>query len=185
MSHDHEHDEGAHGAEPIQGVDAGAMHRVVDDLAAALHRYVDTAVGVRAEFGAQEADEDPRILALEASVGTLNATLYDLVHETLGLHADLTGMSWDDEEPEGPVDGVEVDTFHLGFVVGPPQAASDLTLDSVLDMLDTGGADLARTLQEAGFDVVEWGAARGAPVHFGEDDEDDEDVDDDEEDGRA
>ena len=174
-SHEHEHDEGAHGAEPIHGVDSTAMHAVVDDLAASLHRYVDTAVGVRAEFGATEADEDPRILALEATVGTLNARLYDLVHETLGLHADLTGISWDDEEPEGPAEEGEVDTFHLGFVVGPPQAASDLTLDSVLDMIDTGGAELARTLQEAGFDVVEWGAARGAPVHFGEDDVDDED----------
>jgi hypothetical protein len=166
-------DEGAHGAEPIHGVDATALHGVVDDLAATLHRYVDTAVGVRAEFGATEADEDPRVLALEANVGSLNATLYDLIHETLGLHADLTGMSWDDEEPEGPSGEGGVDTFHLGFVVGPPSAASDLTLDSVLDMIDTGGADLARTLQEAGFDVIEWGAARGGPVHFG-DEEDEE-----------
>lgn len=171
MSHDHEHDESAHGAEPIQGVDSTALHALVDELSAALHSYVDTAVGVRAEFGATEADEDPRILALEAKVGTLNARLYDLVHETLGVHADLTGMSWDDEEPEGPSDDEEVDTFHLGFVVGPPQNASDLTLDSVLDMIDTGGADLAHTLQEAGFEVIEWGAARGAPVHFGEEDD--------------
>ncbi len=147
------------------------MHGVVDELTTALHAYVETAVGVRAEFGATEADEDPRILALEAKVGGLNARLYDLLHETLGLHADLTGISRDDEEPEGPSDEDEVDTYHLGFVVGPPATASDLTLDSVLDMIDTGGADLARTLQEAGFDVVEWGAARGAPVHFGEEDD--------------
>lgn len=171
-SHDHDHDdEGAHGTEPLQGVDPTALHQAVDELSAALHGYVDTAVGVRAEFGATEADEDPRILALEAKVGSLNAKLYDLVHETLGLHADLTGMSWDDEEPEGPSDDEDVDTFHLGFVVGPPQAASDLTLDSVLDMVDSGGADLARTLQEAGFEVIEWGAARGAPVHFGEEED--------------
>ena len=167
----HEHDEGAHGSEPIQGVDPSRLHAVVDELSAALHGYVDTAVGVRAEFGSTEADEDPRILAIEAKVGTLNARLYDLIHDTLGLHADLTGMSWDDEEPEGPSDDEEVDTFHLGIVVGPPQNASDLTLDSVLDMIDTGGADLAHTLQEAGFEVIEWGAARGAPVHFGEEDD--------------
>ena len=61
MSHDHEHDESAHGAEPIQGVDSTALHALVDELSAALHSYVDTAVGVRAEFGATEADEDPRI----------------------------------------------------------------------------------------------------------------------------
>jgi hypothetical protein len=175
VTHDHEHDEGAHGAEPIHDVDPSELHATVDGLAAALHSYVDTAVGVRAEFGSAEADEDPRILVLEAKVGALNARLYDLIHVRLGLHADLTGMSWDDEEPEGPVDEDEVDTFHLGFVVGPPQAASDLTLASVLDLIDAGGAELARTLQEAGFDVLEWGAARGAPVHLGAEDEDEED----------
>lgn len=168
-------DEGTHSTEPLRGVDPGALHAVVDELAATLHSYVDTAVGVRAEFGAHEADEDPRVLALEAKVGTLNARLYDLVHDTLGLHADLVGMSWDDEEPEPPADADEVDTFHLGFLVGPPAGASDLTLDSVLDLVDDGGAELARKLQDAGFEVVEWGAARSAPVHFGdEDDEDDE-----------
>jgi hypothetical protein len=166
-----EHDDSTHSPEPLRGVDPAGLHGVVDDLTAALHSYVDTAVGVRAEFGATEADEDPRILALEAKVGTLNARLYDLIHDTLGLHADLTGMSWDDEEPEGPADE-DVDTFHLGFVVGPPAGTSDLTLDSVLDLIDSGGADLARSLQEAGFEVVEWGAARGAPVHFGEEDDD-------------
>lgn len=169
-----EHDEGTHSTEPLRGVDPAGLHRAVDELAATLHSYVDTAVGVRAEFGATEADEDPRILALEARVGTLNARLYDLVHETLGLHADLTGLSWDDEEPDSPAEDGEVDTFHLGFVVGPPTAASDLTLDSVLDLIDTGGADLAQTLQEAGFEVLEWGAARGAPVHFEDEDEGDE-----------
>ena len=169
-----EHDEGAHGTEPLPGVDPASLHAAVDQLAAALHSYVDTAVGMRSEFGAHEADEDPRVLALESRIGTLNAGLYDLVHNTLGLHADLTGMSWDDEEPEGPPSDGEVDTFHLGFVVGPPQAASDLTLDSVLDLVDAGGAELAHRLQDSGFEVVEWGAARGAAVRFGDDEEDDE-----------
>lgn len=171
---DHGHDEGAHGTEPLPGVDAAPLHAAVDQLAAALHAYIGTAVGVRAEFGAHEADEDPRVLALESQIGTLNAALYDLVHETLGLHADLTGLSWDDEEPEDSSSQGEVDTFHLGFVVGPPQAASDLTLDSVLDLVDAGGAELAHRLQDAGFEVVEWGAARGAAVQFGDDEEDDE-----------
>ena len=54
--------------------------------------------------------------------------------------------------------------------------AMAFTLGTQLALDDAGGADLARTLQEAGFDVIEWGAARSAPVHFGEDevDEDDE-----------
>lgn len=172
MTEHPEHDDTSHGTEPMPGVDATALHAVVDELTAALHSYVDTAVGVRAEFGAHEADEDPRVLALEARVGTLNAQLYDTLHQTLGLHADLTGMNWDDEEPETTAED-DVDTFHLGFVVGPPAAASDLTLDSVLDLVDGGGADLAHRLQDAGFEVLEWGAARGAPVHFGDEDEED------------
>ena len=73
--HGHEHDEGAHGTEPLPGVDAAPLHAAVDQLAVALHSYVDTAVGVRAEFGAHEADEDPRVLALESRIGTLNAEL--------------------------------------------------------------------------------------------------------------
>ncbi len=172
MSEHPEHDDQSHGTEPLHGIDPTALHQVVDELTATLHAYVDTAVGVRAEFGAHEADEDPRVLALESTVGMLNARLYDLVHETLGLHADLVGMSWDDDEPEPASEGTEVDTFHLGFVVGPPQAASDLTLDSVLDLVDDGGAELAHKLQDAGFEVVEWGAARGAPVQFGDEEDD-------------
>ena len=40
--------------------------------------------------------------------------------------------------------------------------------------MDTGGSELAHRLQDAGFQVIEWGAARGAPMSFGDDDEDDE-----------
>ena len=177
----HDHSDGAHGSEPLPGVDTGAMHSTVSELAAALHEYVDTAAGVRAEFGASEADEDPRVLALEAHVSGLNARLYDLLHERLGIHADLTGMSWGDED-EGDADGLpeplEVDTFHLGFVVGPPPGTSDLSLESVLDLVEQGGAELAQHLVDAGFEVGEWGVSRGAAVAFEEDEEEDEDDDD-------
>ncbi len=178
--HAHEHGDHAHGPEPLTGVDAGELHASVDALAAALHAYVDTAVGVRAEFGSTEADEDPRILALESEIGGLNAQLYDLLHERLGLHADLTGMSWGDEEhgdADAPRSDAELDTFHLGFVVGPPPGTSDLTLDSVLDLVEQGGSDLAQRLVDAGFEVGEWGASRGAAVTFEEDEDDDEDLD--------
>jgi hypothetical protein len=181
--HDHEHDDdahAAHGAEPLNGIDAGSLHDAVALLAAALHSYVDTAVGVRAEFGSAEADEDPRILAIEAEVGSLNARLYDALHETLGLHADLTGMSWDDGEEgdaDAPPSATDVDTFHLGFVVGPPTGPSDQTLDSVLDLIDEGGAEVAQQLVDAGFEVVEWGVSRGGPVLFGDDEDDDEEGD--------
>ncbi|MDM7830859.1 hypothetical protein [Cellulomonas edaphi] len=174
---DDDHDDATHGTEPLTGVDATELHAAVEALAAALHSYVDTAVGVRAEFGAQEADEDPRILSLESEIGALNATLYDGLHATLGLHADLTGMSWGDED-EGDVDAApvepDVETFHVGFVVTRGSAAGDRTLDSVLDVVEEGGATIAQAVVDSGFDVHEWGVSRGAPVLFDEDADDDE-----------
>ncbi|WP_456845639.1 hypothetical protein [Cellulomonas sp. P5_C6] len=186
-AHDHSdehdgHDDPAHGPEPLVGVDPADLHAAVAALATALHGYVDVAVGVRAEFGSTEADEDPRVLALESEIGGLNAKLYDLLHERLGLHADLTGMSWGDDEhgdADAPPSDAEIDTFHLGFVVGPPPGTSDLSLDSVLDLVEQGGAELAQHLVDAGFEVGEWGVSRGAAVAFEEDEPDDEDDDDD------
>lgn len=177
MSHDDhdDHTHGAHSPDPLHGVESADLHAVVDQLAAALHGYVDTAVGVRAEFGSTEADEDPRILALESEIGGLNASLYDLLHDRLGLHADLTGMSWgdEDEDADALAEPLEVDTFHLGFLIGPPVGTSDLSLDSVLDLVEQGGSDLAGRLVEAGFVVDGWGASRGAPFDFDEDDDED------------
>ena len=186
--HDHEHDDDAHAAhspEPLGGVDPGPLHDAVAMLAAALHAYVDTAVGVRAEFGSAEADEDPRILAVEAEIGSLNARLYDSLHDALGLHADLTGMSWDDGEEgdaDAPPSAIQADTFHLGFVVGPPTGTSDLSLDGVLDLVDASGAEIAQQLVDAGYEVAEWGVSRGGPVLFGDEDDEDEDEDDDQDD---
>ena len=180
-----EHDNQAHGPQPLIGVDATDLHAAVSALASALHGYIDAAVGVRAEFGSTEADEDPRILVLESEIGGLNAVLYDLLHERLGLHADLTGMSWGDEEhgdADAPRSDAELDTFHLGFVVGPPPGTSDLSLESVLDLVEQGGADLAQRLVDVGFEVGEWGASRGAAVVF-EDEDDHGDVDDEDDDG--
>ena len=170
-----------HSDRPLGPVDPAELHAAVDRLAQALHSYVDTAVGVRSEFGATEADEDPRVLALEARIGTMNADLYDRVHAALGMHADLTTLAWDGET--GP-DGDDADdggvppaaeAFHLGFVVGPPSGPTDLTMDSVLDLLDSGGEELVARLVEAGFDVVEWATSRGEPADFeGFDDEEDD-----------
>jgi len=175
--HPDEHDPASHGREPLGGVDATELHAAVDELSSTLHAYVETAVGVRAEFGAREADEDPRVLALEARVGALNAQLYDLLHLRLGLHADLTGMTWDDgdADADAPTAPGDHDTFHLGFVVELPATVSDLTLDAVIDIVDDGGAQIAHTLTERGFLVGEWGAGRGAPVLLDEDEDDEED----------
>jgi hypothetical protein len=175
-SHEHEHSD-----RPLGPVDPAELHAAVDRLAQALHGYVDTAVGVRSEFGATEADEDPRVLALEARIGTMNAELYDRVHAALGMHADLTTLAWDGDTAEdaggagAPHEPGTAEAFHLGFVVGPPSGASDLSMDSVLDLLDSGGEELVARLVEAGFDVVEWATSRGEPADFegfddGEDD---------------
>ena len=171
----------SHSDRPLGEVDPVDLHAAVDRLAEALHGYVDTAVGVRSEFGATEADEDPRVLALEGRVAVLNAQLYDRLHAALGMHADLTTLAWDGEgaaddaaQATGASDAAE--TFHLGFVVGPPAGPSDHTLDSVLDLLDAGGEELVTRLVDAGFEVVEWATSRGEPAQFDgfEDDEEDE-----------
>jgi hypothetical protein len=179
-SHDehgtHAHGGGAHGPEPLPGVDTASMHATVDELAAALHEYVGTAAGVRAEFGSSEADEDPRVLALEAKVSGLNARLYDLLHDSLGMHSELTGMVWEDAEdaPAEPGEDEDTDEFHLGFVVSLPAGPTDQTIDAVLGIVDDGGAQIVEKLLDQGFAVEGWGASRGAPVGF-DDDEDDED----------
>ena len=176
---DHEGDDGhghaAHGPEPLPGIDPADLHAAVDQIAAALHEYVDSATGVRAEFGAHEADEDPRVLAVESRLSTLNAALYDLVHERLGMHSDLTGLSWDedgsDQDAEPGAD-LDPDSFHLGFLVWPPEGPSDESMDSVLGMIDAGGEAIAQRLSDAGFQVSEWGASRSVPVVFDETEDD-------------
>jgi hypothetical protein len=168
------HEPGAHDPQPLTGVDPAPFHALVDELAATLHGYVDTAVGVRAEFGSTEADEDPRVLALENQVGGLNARLYDLLHARLGLHPELTGMIWEDDETphHDPDQRVSVDEFHLGFLIGLPPEPTDQTAEAALGLIDDGGADLVERLISAGFTVQEWGSSRGGPVGFDDDDED-------------
>ncbi|WP_251153293.1 hypothetical protein [Cellulosimicrobium sp. Marseille-Q4280] len=172
------HEDATHGPAPLGSVDPAPMHAAVDALAAALHEYVGAAVGVRAEFGAHEADEDPRILALEERVGTLNARLFDALHGSLGMHPDLTSSVWEPEEGEedaAPRDETSRDEvaeeFYLGFVVAPPAGTTDVGLDDVVGLLDDAGSAVVARLVDSGFDVVEWTASRGDAL----DDLDDED----------
>lgn len=171
------HEDATHGPAPMGRVDTEPMHQAVDALAAALHDYVGTAVGVRAEFGAAEADEDPRVLALESKVGHLNAALFDVLHGSLGMHPDLTSSVWepgpeddaeDVEEPE--LEGAE--SFYLGFVVG--SRGGDASLDGVLDLLDAAGESVATHLTDGGYEIAEWAASRGEAPGFGFYEEDDE-----------
>ncbi|ACZ30051.1 hypothetical protein Xcel_1020 [Xylanimonas cellulosilytica DSM 15894] len=176
------HEDQTHSPAPLPGTDAAPMHAAVDALAAALHEYVETAVGVRAEFGAAESDEDPRILALENRVGQLNAGLFDRLHDALGMHPDLTSSVWrpaedvhDHEDAHDVPEGIErAEVFYLGFVVAAPPAGVDMTLDGMIDVLDEAGEEATNRFAEAGYDVVEWAASRGAAPGFGDDDEDDE-----------
>ncbi|WP_166846344.1 hypothetical protein [Isoptericola sp. BMS4] len=180
------HEDATHGPAPLGSVDPEPMHRAVDALANALHEYVTTAVGVRAEFGAAEADEDPRVLALENRVGTLNASLFDAMHDSLGMHPDLTSSVWQPgagDEPaeahDAPEGAVPAEVFYLGFVVADPAPGASMTLDGVVEMLDEAGADVAQRLFDGGYEVAEWATSRGAAVEFGDDDEIDDDPEED------
>ncbi|MBD5787086.1 hypothetical protein IF650_12935 [Cellulosimicrobium terreum] len=174
------HEDATHGPAPLGSVDPAPMHAAVDALASALHAYVEAAVGVRAEFGASEADEDPRILALEDRVGTFNAHLFDTLHEALGMHPDLTSSVWEPED--GADDAVTTadatardevaEEFYLGFVVAPPVGTTDVGLDDVVGLLDDAGSQVVARLVDSGFDVVEWTASRGDA--FDDDDDHDE-----------
>lgn len=176
-----DHDDTTHGPAPLGAVDAAPLHDAVDRLARTLHEYVDTAVGVRAEFGAAEADEDPRVYALESRVAGLNAELFDAIHTTLGIHPDLTTLTWGEDDDagehdhehddEGPVDA---EAFYLGFVVTGPHRTTDATMDTVLGLLDGVGDDAVGRLADAGFEVVEWASSRGEPGLFDDDEDDDE-----------
>ncbi|WP_277209094.1 hypothetical protein [Isoptericola croceus] len=177
------HEDATHGPAPLGDVDPEPMHRAVDALTSALHEYVDAAVGVRAEFGASEADGDPRILALENRVGTLNATVFDRLHDALGMHPDLTSSVWepgpqdahaerDEDLPEGTV---PAEAFYLGFVVADPPAGASMTLDGVIEVLDEAGEAAAARLVDGGYQVMEWAASRGLAPGFGDDPDDEED----------
>ncbi len=175
------HEETTHSPAPLPGVEAGPLHAAVEELAAALHSYVDTAVGVRAEFGAAESDDDPRILALENRIGQLNAQLFDALHGTLGMHPDLTSSVWEPDEDTEHEHGHEIpegyeqaEVFYLGFVVAAPPDTADMTLDGVIDVLDEAGEDVTAAFADAGYEVVEWAASRGEAPGFGEDEDDEE-----------
>lgn len=168
-------EDGPHGPAPLDAPDPAALHRAVDHLAEALHAYVQTATGVRGEFGAAEADEDPRVLALESRIGTLNASLYDQVHATLGMHPDLTAAVWEPDADDGGLgsedNAPDADVFYLGYVVGITHESAGGSLDGVMEVVDTAGADLARRLADGGYRVGEWAVSRGeAPDFFDEED---------------
>lgn len=163
------HEDATHGPAPLGSVDPEPLHRAVDDLAASLHDFVRTAVGVRSEFGAAEADEDPRVHVLEEKVGQRNADLFDALHRALGMHPDLTSSIWEPSEggsPRAERNEAEqrAETFYLSFLLtarGP-----DASLDHALGQVDSAGEEVAERLADAGYEVLEWVSSRGVPAGF-------------------
>ena len=173
------HEDATHGPAPMGRVDTEPMHRAVDALAAALHDYVGTAVGVRAEFGAAEADEDPRVLALESKVGHLNAALFDTLHGSLGMHPDLTSSVWEPEDEcrgrrDHRVRACRRAASRSTWASSSRARGGDASLDGVIDLLDAAGESVATHLTEGGYDIAEWAASRGEAPGFGFYEEDDE-----------
>jgi len=147
-------------------VDAAPLHALVDELNELLHSYVGTAVGVRAEFDAATAEDDPRVGDLEDRIGALNTRLSEAFEQQLGLVSGHTNESWDDDEDEDDEDDDESGTFELSFVVDVDGA---LDHEARFTLVDSVGAATADQLEAAGLDVQHWGVS-----FLGDEDEDDE-----------
>lgn len=154
-------------------VDPGPLHALVDQITAALHAYVDVAAGVRAEFDADTADDDPRVEAAEQRIERLNTTFDDVFETTLGMTSGHTGYWWDeDEEEEDDVEDSPHEALHLEMLVERGEHA-DEAFDDVLTLLDESAQQLAQTLEERGFVVPQWACGHERYVDS-VDDEDDE-----------
>ena len=163
------HEDATHGPAPLGAVAPAPVPAAVAAVGAGGADYGGTPGRGRAGVGASEADEDPRVLALEARVGALNAQLFDVLHEALGIHPDLTSSVWEPTEGEeaddadaAPAD-LEDDTFTLEYVVVSHPGGPDL--DDVVGLLDSWGHEAHARLTEAGYDVPEWGVGRGTDEH--------------------
>lgn len=141
-------------------VDPAALHALIDELSVVLHEYVDTAVGVRSEFDAETAEDDPRIEAVEDRIAAINTRIDDRFEQDLGIASAHTAQEWDEDEQDVELDEglVAGAVFEMGFVVMPGEAARDL--DDALDVIQSGGDRIVAALGESGFDVREWGASR-------------------------
>lgn len=146
-------------------IDAAGLHGLIENLTRALHEYVDVAVGIRAEFDAATAEDDPRIDAVEDHVGEINAQIAERFEAELGFVSSHTSELWDvdddDEHDAHVIEGFESLTgsvFEMGFLVVP--ASSTASIDSAFSLVEASGNRIARELAEAGFEVQEWAASR-------------------------
>lgn len=159
-------------------VDPAPLHAMVDELTACLHRYVDTAVGIRAEFASATAEDDPRIEAVEEEIARLNAAISERFETDLGLVSGHTIEAWEeDEESDDDADDEHEDgavVFDMEFLVAPGIEGTEERLDEAFSILEEGGNTIASSLIGAGFTVRQWELSRDA-VYGDDDDTEDED----------
>ena len=156
-------------------VDATELHRRVDELNAALHRYVDTAVGVRAVFDADTADDDPRVEAAEVLVERANSAFDSAFEETLGMVCAHTGFADDDEDEDE--DTAMQDSVSLELTFEPTEIDDEFraAIEETMTELDQLAQNLAARFEDRGITISHW-----ACIHesYADSDEDDEDSDD-------
>ncbi len=152
-------------------VDPAPLHSLVDQITAALHAYVDVAVGVRAEFDAETADDDPRVEAAEQTIEKLNTAFDEVFESSLGMTSGHTGYWWEEgDDDEDDEDESPHEALRLEMLVERGDHTDD-AFDDVLTLLDDSAQRLAEELEQRGFVVPQWACGHERYA----DDEDDKD----------
>lgn len=151
-------------------VDPAALHAHVEALTAALHRYVDLAVGARAEFDAATVEDDPRIEAAEDEIGRLNAAVSEAFETELGLVSGHTTEAWESDDAD-MLDDDELGTLvELTLTVSPgPLMTGDDPLEHALEIVEDAADQVTSALEDAGYTVDGWSVSRELDI---DDDED-------------
>ncbi|GAA2515078.1 hypothetical protein [Rarobacter incanus] len=155
-------------------VDATGLHALVDQLAGALHDYVDTAVGVRSEFDANTADDDPRVEAAERAVERCNTAFDSRFEKALGMVCAHTGFADDDDDEEDDSDDVDEESVILELTFGPATRGADTAtmgiIQEAMERLDAMARELATEFEHRGVTISHWSCVHEMYI----DDEDDE-----------
>lgn len=153
-------------------VDSTALHSRVDELTAALHRYVDLAVGARAEFDAATVEDDPRIEAAEDEIGRLNAAVSDAFESELGLVSGHTTESWESDGLDDLDDDDLGTLVELTFTVSPgPLTTGDDPLERALEIVEDAADQVTNALEDAGYTVDGWSVSRDINLDLDDDDD--------------
>lgn len=152
-------------------VDSTALHARVDELTAALHRYVDLAVGARAEFDAATVEDDPRIEAAEDEIGRLNAAVSEAFESELGLVSGHTTESWESDDLDDLDDDDLGTLVELTFTVSPgPLTTGDDPLERALEIVEDAADQVTTALEDAGYTVDGWSVSRDINLDLDDDD---------------